>query len=123
MGRCRGPRPSTDPHGPTGLCPPDAERTEVGRFAKNFLPILFNVYSQPGDDGRNSAHRRAMLDTVRTYLAVTEQQVRGSAGRPVSAFVGREGRTWCHRICTALGWDCCGSRAEPWGGEHGCNTA
>ncbi|XP_059586238.1 RRP12-like protein isoform X2 [Alligator mississippiensis] len=56
-------------------CQTDAERTEVGRFAKNFLPILFNVYSQPGDDGRNSAHRRAMLDTVRTYLAVTEQQM------------------------------------------------
>uniref|UniRef100_A0A7M4F8P5 Ribosomal RNA processing 12 homolog n=1 Tax=Crocodylus porosus TaxID=8502 RepID=A0A7M4F8P5_CROPO len=56
-------------------CQTDAERTEVGRFAKNFLPILFNVYSQPGDDGRSSAHRRAVLDTVRTYLTVTEQQL------------------------------------------------
>ncbi|EMP27918.1 RRP12-like protein [Chelonia mydas] len=56
-------------------CETDAERAEVGRFAKNFLPILFNVYSQPGDAGEGAAHRRSLLDTVRTYLTITEQQV------------------------------------------------
>ncbi|CAM4584797.1 unnamed protein product [Lepidochelys olivacea] len=56
-------------------CETDAERAEVGRFAKNFLPILFNVYSQLGDAGEGAAHRRSLLDTVRTYLTVTEQQM------------------------------------------------
>ncbi|TFK06978.1 neurobeachin [Platysternon megacephalum] len=56
-------------------CETDAERAEVGRFAKNFLPILFNVYSQPGDAGGGTAHRRAVLDTIRTYLTITEQQM------------------------------------------------
>ncbi|XP_044856219.1 RRP12-like protein isoform X2 [Mauremys mutica] len=56
-------------------CETDAERAEVGRFSKNFLPILFNVYSQPGDAGGSAADRRAVLDTIRTYLTITEQQM------------------------------------------------
>ncbi|XP_075790591.1 RRP12-like protein [Pelodiscus sinensis] len=55
-------------------CPTDAERAEVARFAKNFLPILFNVYSQPGEGG-GAAHRRAVLDTVRVYLTIADQQM------------------------------------------------
>uniref|UniRef100_A0A674JVB7 Ribosomal RNA processing 12 homolog n=1 Tax=Terrapene triunguis TaxID=2587831 RepID=A0A674JVB7_9SAUR len=67
-------------------CETDAERAEVGRFAKNFLPILFNVYSQPGDAGGGAAHRRAVLDTIRTYLTITEQQQGAgqSPGHPTS---------------------------------------
>ncbi|NXN23854.1 RRP12 protein, partial [Nycticryphes semicollaris] len=56
-------------------CKTDAERAEVGRFAKNFLPILFNVYSQPEEDGGNSAQRRSVLDTVRAYLTITDAQM------------------------------------------------
>lgn len=28
-------------------CEAEADRMEVSRFAKNFLPILFNLYGQP----------------------------------------------------------------------------
>ncbi|KAM6390031.1 RRP12-like protein isoform 1-T3 [Pluvialis apricaria] len=56
-------------------CKTDAERAEVGRFAKNFLPILFNVYSQSEEDGGNSAQRRSVLDTVRAYLTITDPQM------------------------------------------------
>ncbi|XP_054238178.1 RRP12-like protein isoform X3 [Indicator indicator] len=56
-------------------CETDAERAEVGRFAKNFLPILFNVYSQPEESGGSSAQRRSVLDTVRAYLTVTDPQM------------------------------------------------
>lgn len=77
------PVPCSDPErGDADLyCPVislDAERAEVGRFAKNFLPILFNVYSQPEEDGGSSAQRRSVLDTVRAYLTITDPQVRGS---------------------------------------------
>ncbi|XP_061228446.1 RRP12-like protein [Neopsephotus bourkii] len=56
-------------------CGTDAERAEVGRFAKNFLPILFNVYSQPEEDGGSNAQRRSVLDTVRAYLTITDPQM------------------------------------------------
>ncbi|NWS15148.1 RRP12 protein, partial [Pachyramphus minor] len=56
-------------------CETDAERAEVGRFAKNFLPILFNVYSQPEEDGGSGAQRRSVLDTVRAYLTITNPQM------------------------------------------------
>ncbi|NXD28791.1 RRP12 protein, partial [Spelaeornis formosus] len=56
-------------------CETDAEQAEVGRFAKNFLPILFNVYSQPEEDGGKSAQRRSVLDTVRAYLTITDPQM------------------------------------------------
>ncbi|NWZ35500.1 RRP12 protein, partial [Brachypodius atriceps] len=56
-------------------CETDAERAEVGRFAKNFLPILFNVYSQSEEDGGTSAQRRSVLDTVRAYLTITDPQM------------------------------------------------
>ncbi|NXT49432.1 RRP12 protein, partial [Pluvianellus socialis] len=56
-------------------CETDAERAEVGRFAKNFLPILFNVYSQSEEDGGSSAQRRSVLDTVRAYLTITDPQM------------------------------------------------
>ncbi|XP_010170166.1 RRP12-like protein, partial [Antrostomus carolinensis] len=56
-------------------CETDAERAEVGRFAKNFLPILFNVYSQPEEDGSGSAQRHSVLDTVRAYLTITDPQM------------------------------------------------
>uniref|UniRef100_A0A8C3UG24 Ribosomal RNA processing 12 homolog n=1 Tax=Catharus ustulatus TaxID=91951 RepID=A0A8C3UG24_CATUS len=65
-------------------CQTDAERAEVGRFAKNFLPILFNVYSQPEEDGGTSAQRRSVLDTVRAYLTITDPQVRGLWGTGAS---------------------------------------
>lgn len=79
-----------DPHPPV-LCAPDAERAEVGRFAKNFLPILFNVYSQPEEDGSSSTQRRSVLDTVRAYLTITDPQVRGTGTSWFPSFHGVRG--------------------------------
>lgn len=54
---------------------PEADRVEVSRFAKNFLPILFNLYGQPVAAGDTPAPRRAVLETVKTYLTITDPQV------------------------------------------------
>lgn len=51
------------------------DKEEVGRFAKNFLPILFNIYSQEPTPGVASASRMAILDTIRVYLTITDQKV------------------------------------------------
>ena len=53
----------------------DEEKAEVGRFSKNFLPILFNVYSQQPTAGESGTYRMAVLDTIKVYLTVTEMQV------------------------------------------------
>ncbi|XP_010897516.1 RRP12-like protein [Esox lucius] len=56
-------------------CNTDEEKAEVGRFAKNFLPILFNVYSQQPAPGDSAPYRMAVLDTIKVYLSVTDQQM------------------------------------------------
>lgn len=56
-------------------CEAEADRAEVSRFAKNFLPILFNLYGQPVAAGEAAAPRRAVLETIRTYLTITESQL------------------------------------------------
>lgn len=54
---------------------PEADRSEVSRFAKNFLPILFNLYGQPTAAEDTPAPRRTVLETIKTYLTITESQV------------------------------------------------
>ncbi|XP_033835770.1 RRP12-like protein [Periophthalmus magnuspinnatus] len=56
-------------------CTTDEEKAEVGKFAKNFLPILFNVYSQQPPAGESGTYRMAVLDTIKVYLTVTEKQM------------------------------------------------
>ncbi|XP_008320189.1 RRP12-like protein [Cynoglossus semilaevis] len=56
-------------------CSTEEEKAEVGRFSKNFLPILFNVYSQQPAAGECATYRMAVLDTIKVYLTVTETQM------------------------------------------------
>uniref|UniRef100_A0A8C8HEE8 Ribosomal RNA-processing protein 12-like conserved domain-containing protein n=1 Tax=Oncorhynchus tshawytscha TaxID=74940 RepID=A0A8C8HEE8_ONCTS len=59
----------------TKSCNTEEEKAEVGRFAKNFLPILFNVFSQQPAPGDIGPYRMAVLDTIKVYLTVTDPQV------------------------------------------------
>ncbi|OCT70055.1 RRP12-like protein isoform X2 [Xenopus laevis] len=56
-------------------CEADSDKAEVSRFAKNFLPILFNVYSQPLAPGEGPSQKLPVLDTVKAYLTITDQQM------------------------------------------------
>uniref|UniRef100_A0A4W4E205 Ribosomal RNA-processing protein 12-like conserved domain-containing protein n=1 Tax=Electrophorus electricus TaxID=8005 RepID=A0A4W4E205_ELEEL len=56
-------------------CETEEEKAEVGHFAKNFLPILFNVHTEQPKLGENDPSRLAVLDTIRAYLAITDQRV------------------------------------------------
>ncbi|KAK2824260.1 hypothetical protein Q5P01_021435 [Channa striata] len=56
-------------------CTTEEEKADVGRFSKNFLPILFNVYSQEPAAGESGTYRMAVLDTIKVYLTVTETQM------------------------------------------------
>ncbi|XP_029031381.1 RRP12-like protein [Betta splendens] len=53
----------------------EEEKAELGRFSKNFLPILFNVYSQQPAAGESGVYRMAILETIKVYLTVTETQM------------------------------------------------
>ncbi|KAK7930832.1 hypothetical protein WMY93_007227 [Mugilogobius chulae] len=46
-----------------------------GKVLKNFLPILFNVYSQQPPAGESGTYRMAVLDTIKVYLTVTDKQM------------------------------------------------
>ncbi|XP_024153489.1 RRP12-like protein isoform X2 [Oryzias melastigma] len=56
-------------------CSTVEEKAEMGRFSKNFLPILFNVYSQQPAAGESGSYRMAILDTIKVYLTVTDMQL------------------------------------------------
>ncbi|KAM8858593.1 RRP12-like protein isoform 2-T2 [Spinachia spinachia] len=53
----------------------EEEKVEVGRFSKNFLPILFNVYGQQPAAGEAGTYRMAVLDTIKVYLTVSDTQM------------------------------------------------
>ncbi|XP_037320839.2 RRP12-like protein [Pungitius pungitius] len=56
-------------------CSTEEEKAEVGRFSKNFLPILFNVYGQQPAAGEAGTYRMAVLDTIKVYLTVSDTQM------------------------------------------------
>uniref|UniRef100_A0A3Q3L512 Ribosomal RNA processing 12 homolog n=1 Tax=Mastacembelus armatus TaxID=205130 RepID=A0A3Q3L512_9TELE len=67
-------------------CSTEEEKAEMGRFSKNFLPILFNVYSQQPAAGEPSTFRMAVLDTIKVYLTVTETQVKRLSSKDSTEF-------------------------------------
>ncbi|KAJ8248399.1 hypothetical protein GJAV_G00241620 [Gymnothorax javanicus] len=59
----------------TKSCETEEEKAEVRRFAKNFLPILFNVYCTQPTPGESAPSRMAVLETIKVYLTITDQQM------------------------------------------------
>ncbi|KAJ8361402.1 hypothetical protein SKAU_G00179270 [Synaphobranchus kaupii] len=59
----------------TKSCEMEEEKAEISRFAKNFLPILFNVYSTQPAPGESAPSRMAVLETIKVYLTITDQQM------------------------------------------------
>ncbi|XP_074641768.1 RRP12-like protein isoform X2 [Tubulanus polymorphus] len=51
----------------------EESRTELSRFAKNYLPILFNVFTtEPADPRAKDYSRLAVLETVKVYLQIAD---------------------------------------------------
>ena len=46
----------------------------MSQFAKNYLPILFNLFTM-NPDNLHDSRRLAMLETIKVYLTVTESKV------------------------------------------------
>jgi hypothetical protein len=48
----------------------DEEKKELSVYSKNYLPILFNLYSNEEKEG--GPDKLPILETIRTYLTVTD---------------------------------------------------
>nr|CAG4649918.1 EOG090X00E0 [Sida crystallina] len=47
-------------------------RTEIGRFAKNYLPLLFNLYTTKAATDEEEAQRYSAYETITFYLQITD---------------------------------------------------
>ncbi|KAL0867995.1 hypothetical protein ABMA27_008655 [Loxostege sticticalis] len=54
----------------------EEDARELGRFAKNYLPILLNVYMSPATGSSAAGQRLAALDTIQVYLTISDQTLR-----------------------------------------------
>lgn len=51
----------------------DASKKELSQYSKNYLPILFNLYT--AEDNEGDADKLAILETVRVYLSITDHKL------------------------------------------------
>lgn len=52
----------------------EKERAAVAKYAKNFLPRLFNLIAPVDNEGSNAC-RLAALETLKYYLKICDRQV------------------------------------------------
>ncbi|XP_046383339.1 RRP12-like protein [Ischnura elegans] len=50
----------------------EEDRKELSRFSKNYLPILFNLYTTQPHGSEEAGHRLAAYETIKLYLKITD---------------------------------------------------
>ncbi|XP_034940350.1 RRP12-like protein [Chelonus insularis] len=50
---------------------------ELARFAKNYLPLLFNLYTTKPNGSDEEGQRLAAFDTIKVYLTITSKELCG----------------------------------------------
>ena len=50
----------------------EENRAEISRFAKNFLPILFNLYTTAPVGAEESGQRMSVLETIKLFFNLAE---------------------------------------------------
>ncbi|GBP39109.1 RRP12-like protein [Eumeta japonica] len=53
----------------------DDDIKELARFAKNYLPILLNIYMSPAKGSTATGQRLAALETIQVYLTISDQSL------------------------------------------------
>ena len=51
----------------------DLDRNELAKFSKNYLPLLFNLYT--ADPVLDEPPRDPLLNCIKAYLSITNQKV------------------------------------------------
>ena len=50
----------------------DDDRQEIAKYAKNYLPLLFNLYSTEKWNMSRDPVRQSVFETIKRYLTVTD---------------------------------------------------
>uniref|UniRef100_UPI00358EC982 RRP12-like protein n=1 Tax=Myxine glutinosa TaxID=7769 RepID=UPI00358EC982 len=63
-------------------CHEESNRLALARFSKNFIPILFNLWTEDGKadtdlKGHHKDGKDYVLDTIKMYLTITDEQLVG----------------------------------------------
>lgn len=66
-------------------CQTDDHKVEMGRFAKNFLPILFNIYLE--EPKPEDPPLKPVIDSIATYLSICPQDTLHLFFQKVNNFV------------------------------------
>lgn len=56
-------------------CKEPSEQQEISRFAKNFLPILFNLYTTEPSGPEARSHRMSVFETIKLYFTLADRQL------------------------------------------------
>ncbi|XP_022120685.2 RRP12-like protein [Pieris rapae] len=54
----------------------EKDKLELAKYAKNYVPILLNVYMTPAKGNTAEGQRLAALDTIQVYLTISDQSLR-----------------------------------------------
>ncbi|CAF0813121.1 unnamed protein product [Adineta steineri] len=50
----------------------ESEQQEIGKYAKNYLPLLFNLYTSEKWSASRDAVRASVFETIKRYLTITD---------------------------------------------------
>ena len=56
----------------------DVNKAELARYSKNFLPILFNLYTSVPQGSEEAGQRLAALETIKLFLQISDRDLLGS---------------------------------------------
>lgn len=51
----------------------DSDRQELGKYAKNYLPLLFNLYTTEKWNHSRDPVRQSVFETIKRYLTITDR--------------------------------------------------
>nr|CAG4640604.1 EOG090X00E0 [Eulimnadia texana] len=51
---------------------------EISRYSKNYLPLLFNIYTTKATNDEEESHRRSAFDTIKFFLGISNAELMAS---------------------------------------------
>jgi hypothetical protein len=51
----------------------EIDQQEIGKYAKNYLPLLFNLYTSEKWNSSRDSIRQSLFETIKRYLTITDR--------------------------------------------------
>ncbi|CAF4449020.1 unnamed protein product, partial [Rotaria magnacalcarata] len=52
-----------------------SDREEIAKYAKNYLPLLFNLYTSEKWNASRDPVRQSVFETIKRYLTITDHEL------------------------------------------------